>query len=70
MESPVNSTIKLSALCIAIASAFSSPCDGREKPYRTLMKLWCGERVSSNTESIIADDMSLNKLTICRGSSA
>ncbi|MCZ8486986.1 hypothetical protein O9993_23210 [Vibrio lentus] len=30
------------------------------------MKLWCGNEVSSNTESIIADDMSLKQATICQ----
>ena len=61
MESPVSSTIKLSALCIAIASAFSSPVTAEENTSHFDEVVVWGTRVSSNTESIIADDMSLKQ---------
>ncbi|SBS67216.1 TonB-dependent siderophore receptor [Vibrio atlanticus] len=61
MESPVRSTIKLSALYIAIASAFSSSVIAEESTSHFDEIVVWGTKVSSNTESIIADDMSLKQ---------
>ncbi len=61
MESPVSSTIKLSTLCLAIASAFSSPVIAEESTSHFDEVVVWGTKVSSNTESIISDDMSLKQ---------
>ncbi len=61
MESPVNSTIKLSALyCHCQRVQQPCNCRGGNTSHFDEVVVW-GTRVSSNTESIIADDMSLKQ---------
>ncbi len=69
MESPGQlNNQAFSSLCIAIASAVSSPVIAEENTSHFDEVVVWGTKVSSNTESIIiADDMSgPSKLTICR----
>ncbi|MEF1340623.1 TonB-dependent siderophore receptor, partial [Vibrio rotiferianus] len=61
MESPVRSPIKLSSLCLAVSMALAHPvlAQGQDSHFEEVV-VW-GTKVSSNTESMFADDMSLKQ---------
>lgn len=65
MESPACSPIKLSSLCLAVGMALSTPVLAQDTESHFEEVVVWGTKVSSNTESMFADDMSRSKRIIC-----
>lgn len=61
MESPIHSPTKLSALCIAVGFAINPPATANETTSHFEEVVVWGTKVSSNTESLVAEDMSLKQ---------
>lgn len=61
MESPACSPIKLSSLCLAVGMALSTPVLAQDTESHFEEVVVWGTKVSSNTESMFADDMSLKQ---------
>lgn len=61
MESPACSSIKLSSLCLAVGVALSNPVLAQDTESHFEEVVVWGTKVSSNTESMFADDMSLKQ---------
>lgn len=61
MESPACSSIKLSSLCLAVGMALANPVLAQEPDSHFEEVVVWGTKVSSNTESMFADDMSLKQ---------
>ncbi|MFN1534831.1 TonB-dependent siderophore receptor [Vibrio jasicida] len=61
MESPVSSSIKLSSLCLAVGVALAHPALAQDQDSHFEEVVVWGTKVSSNTESMFADDMSLKQ---------
>ena len=61
MESPVSSPIKLSSLCLAVGVALAHPTLAQDQDSHFEEVVVWGTKVSSNTESMFADDMSLKQ---------
>ena len=61
MESPIHLTIKRSTLCLAIGAAIASPAfaDDTTSNFEEVV-VW-GTKVSSNSESMVSEDMSLKQ---------
>jgi hemoglobin/transferrin/lactoferrin receptor protein len=61
MESPIHLTIKRSTLCLAIGAAIASPAfaDDTTSHFEEVV-VW-GTKVSSNSESMVSEDMSLKQ---------